>query len=389
MPLSTMTILWIYDMPLIPEAGGTERITSLVSKGLTECGHTCMGILQFRENSEKMLYGTEQVMDLYKFLMENHVDIVINQIAYSKWLLSDFLIRGGSQWHEEGGKIISCLHFDPCNPSYIQLLKSSEHLNIRQRILILRHYLLQPYYRRKKQREEGAVYNFIYDNSDRMVVLSSSHFGYLKSVMRRSEYSKLDSIGNPLTFSDIADPKIIDSKSKTAIVCARMSEYHKRISIILKAWKLTKKHHAAKDWKLVIIGEGPDLDRYKRFVAEKHIEEVFFLGQQSPAAYYEKASILLLASSAEGWGLTITEGLQYGVVPVVMDSSSVYREIIEPLYNGILTPNDDLKAFSKAIRKLMDTPERLHAMQRNALVSAHRFTLDKAIGKWNKLLASI
>lgn len=30
-----MTILWIYNMPLVPEAGGTERITSLVAKGLT------------------------------------------------------------------------------------------------------------------------------------------------------------------------------------------------------------------------------------------------------------------------------------------------------------------------------------------------------------------
>ena len=28
------TILWMYNMPLVPEAGGTERITSLIRNGL-------------------------------------------------------------------------------------------------------------------------------------------------------------------------------------------------------------------------------------------------------------------------------------------------------------------------------------------------------------------
>lgn len=36
-----------------------------------------------------------------------------------------------------------------------------------------------------------------------------------------------------------------------------------------------------------------------------------------------------MTSSAEGWGLTLTESLQRGVVPVVMNSSPVFSEIIE------------------------------------------------------------
>ena len=93
-----MTVLWIYDMPLVPEAGGTERITALVAKGLSERGHRCMGILQFNEHSGSMTYGSERVTDLYSFLKENKVDVVINQIAYASWLLADFLARGGNWW---------------------------------------------------------------------------------------------------------------------------------------------------------------------------------------------------------------------------------------------------------------------------------------------------
>lgn len=384
-----MTILWIYNMPLVPEAGGTERITSLIVKGLSVHGYNCMGILVFDHDSGTMTYMDEPIVDLYEFLRDNQIDVVINQIAYATWLLESFLAHGGNRWHSEGGKIISCLHFDPCNPSYIQLLRSCEHLNIQQHFSLLKHYIFKPYYRKQQQLKEGSTYNYIYDNSDRMVVLSASHFKYLKLVMRRSEYSKLYSIGNPLTFPDIADRSVIDRKSKTAIVCARMSEYHKRISFILRAWKLIKKYSVAKDWHLIIIGDGPDLPRYKRLVTNEIINDVQFLGQQSPAPYYETTSILLIASSAEGWGLTITEGLQNGVVPVIMDSSSVYRDIIQPFYNGILTPNNNIKAFSKAIKFLMENPNRLQEMQLNALNSANLFTLEKTIEKWLRLLSSL
>ena len=382
-----MTILWIYNMPLIPEAGGTERITSLVAKGFTSLGHNCMGILVFNESNHSMTYEDNTITDLYTFLKENHVDVVINQIAYATWLLSDFLARGGARWHKEGGKIISCLHFDPCNPSYIQLLNSCEKLTLLQYVLFIKHILFKPYYRRRQQQAEGAVYNYIYDNSDALVALSESHFQYMKTVMNRLEYTKLYAIGNPLTFPEIANESIVDKKTKTVLVCARMSEYHKRITYILKSWKLVKSTGNADDWQLVIIGDGPDLDRYKRFVIDKDIKEVVFLGQKSPKKYYETASILLLSSSAEGWGLTITEGLQNGVVPVVMNSSSVYEDIIQHLYNGVLTPNSDIRAFSKAILMLLSEPHRLRAMQINALHSAYRFTLQKTMDKWSGLLS--
>lgn len=381
-----MTILWIYNMPLVPEAGGTERITSLVAKGLTARGYRCLDILVFSEHDRSMSYRGEPVADLYTFLTENKVDIVINQIAYARWLLEAFLEQGGKRWHQEGGRIVSCLHFDPCNPSYIQLLRSCERLTALQHIILLKHYLLYFYYKHKQQQHEGTAYNYIYDNSDFMVCLSETHFPYLKKVMARNDYSKLRAIGNPLTFPDIAPISITDQKTKTVIVCARMSEYHKRISLILKAWKFVKRNEASRDWKLLVIGDGPDLLRYKRIATETRLEDVEFLGQQSPEPYYRKASMLLLSSSAEGWGLTITEGLQNGVVPVVMNSSSVYGSIVTNHYNGLLTPNNNCQAFAKAILMLMSDSQRLYAMQLNALESAKRFILGATMEKWEELL---
>ena len=381
-----MTILWIYNMPLIPEAGGTERITSLVVGGLSERGHKCMGILEFKEGSEQMMHEGKDVADLYSFLRDNRVDVVVNQIAYTTWLLSDFLDRGGRRWHDEGGKIISCLHFDPCNPSYKQLLKSQEHLSLRSRMDIVKHTVLSVYYRQRKEKLEGDVYNYIYDNSDVFVILSERHKPYMDKVMKRKNYHKITAINNPLTFPVIAGEDTLDTKKKTVLVCARMSEYHKRISIVLKAWKVLKNRGVTRGWTLKIVGEGPDLERYRHYVEKNSLDNVVFYGMQDPLPFYKEASVLMLASSAEGWGLALTEALQNGAVPVVMNSSAVYADIIDNGYNGCLTPNGNLSSFVRHMKTLLTEPCRLRTMQRNALESAHRFKIDKTISRWEAII---
>lgn len=369
-------------MPLIPEAGGTERVTSLVAKGLTQLGHNCMGIMVFNRENGSITYNGIVISDLYAFLTEHKVDVVINQIAYDIWLLSAFLQNGGDHWKKEGGRIISCLHFDPNNPSFIQLLKSEEKLTTSQKISFLIHIILYPYYKLKKERIEGHIYNFIYDHSDLFVILSDKHKIYLKQVMRRMNYNKIISINNPPTFDEIISPQSLCKKQNIILVCARMSEYHKRISIILKTWKRLQKKGLTSDWQLKLVGDGPDIEHYKHYANIHKLQNIEFCGKQDPLPYYRKASILLLTSSAEGWGLTLTEALQNGVVPIVMNSSTVYTEIINDGFNGYLTPNGSIAKFTFRVQQLMNNPAILHNLQKNALISASQFSKAKILRKW-------
>ena len=378
-----MTILWIYNLPLKPEAGGTERITSLVAKGLSLRGHHCMDILVFDEHTGTMNYRSESILDLYRFLKEHRVDVVINQIAYSSWLLDMFLNKGGEKWRKEGGKIISCLHFDPKNPSYLYWLKSKYHKTWMDWLQIAKATMFQKYYTLRQEQNEGSIYNHIYEHSDYFVALSPTHFPYLRKVMKRSEYQRLIAINNPLTFDNISTPEILQKKKNIVLVCARMSEYHKRISLILKTWKLLqKKYPIADNWTLKIVGEGSDLDNYRKYVRTKRITHLQFEGQQSPEAYYQEASLLLLTSSAEGWGLTITEGLQRGVVPIVMNSSPVFNEMIRDNIDGFITPNNNINLFAEKIACLMTDAKLRKKMQLTALKSAETFSLENTMDKW-------
>lgn len=384
-----MRILWIYNLPLIPEAGGTERITSLVAKGLTGYGHTCLGILEFKQHSDEMIYQGKSEPDLYKFLREHKVDVVINQIAYDKWLLERFLEKGGGRWRREGGKIISCLHFDPKNPSSIQFLKSVYKPTFNQRLQLCKQYILRPYYKNLQEKKEGENFRYVYENSDSLVCLSGSHIPYMLRVMGFKDHKKLIAINNPLTFEGNLAEDEIDNKQKIVMVCARMSEYHKRISLILKGWKRIKGDNRSDGWVLKLVGDGPDLFRYKEYVANHKIKDVEFLGSMNPLPIYQKASILLVTSSAEGWGLTITEAMQNGVVPVVMDSSTVFHEIITDCYSGYITPNNDVKSFANIILNLMHDSERLIAMQKNALADSHRFNFETTMDKWQQLITKL
>lgn len=91
-----MNILFIYDSPLLPEAGGTERATSFVMTELTRRGHNCIGIIHWdQQNPDVHFLNGKKIGSLYEFLKENQIKVVVNQIAFHPRFLCQFLAHGG------------------------------------------------------------------------------------------------------------------------------------------------------------------------------------------------------------------------------------------------------------------------------------------------------
>lgn len=199
----------------------------------------------------------------------------------------------------------------------------------KEKIDAIKRYLIAPYYENKEERSIKNIYKYLYENSDYFVMLSKTHFPYFTSLLKLNDYKKLRAIPNPLTFPDISSPDIILNKKKQVLVVARMSEYHKRISSALKTWKIITQKYLINDWELILVGDGPDLQQYKNYAERNNLSGIRFEGQKNPNDYYKNASIFLMTSSAEGWGLTLTEAMERGVPSVVMESSPVFRDIID------------------------------------------------------------
>ena len=57
-----------------------------------------------------------------------------------------------------------------------------------------------------------------------------------------------------------------------------------------------------------------------------------------PIQHYKEASIFLLTSDLEGFGLVVIESMSYGVVPVVYGSYEAIYDIIDNGKSGLITP---------------------------------------------------
>ncbi|MBP3614839.1 MAG: glycosyltransferase [Bacteroidaceae bacterium] len=382
-----MNIAWLYNKSLNKCVGGTERATILAIEMIKLLGHNSFANIIIDEKG--LFFEDTPIDDLYQFLKSKKIDIVINQIGYSKVLLKSFLERGGGKWRQEGGKIVTYMHFDPKMMRDLDYFLSLKDKRIKDYLIICKLYLLKQYYSKKERNIYADIYRYLYNESDKYVTLSPTHFPYLKSLLQLETYNKLYAINNTLTFPDISSPEILDYKDKTVLLVARLSEVHKKISVALKVWKNISRKSKYLDWTFKIVGDGQDMQRYKDYVKKNRVERVSFEGEKNPEPYYSKASLFLMTSPSEGWGLTITECLQRGVVPVIMNTSPVFSEIVVNNKCGILVENYNIEEFQNAVEKLMDDAALRSTMAVNALKRAELFSKENTLKKWKELIENI
>ena len=117
-----------------------------------------------------------------------------------------------------------------------------------------------------------------------------------------------------------------------------MDYENKRVNRIVEAWKVLYEKYV--DWELVLVGEGPYKSTLEEYIRRYDIQRVCFKGFQvsPPIQHYKEASIFLLTSDLEGFGLVVIESMSYGVVPVVYGSYEAIYDIIDNGKSGLITP---------------------------------------------------
>jgi len=102
--------------------------------------------------------------------------------------------------------------------------------------------------------------------------------------------------------------------------------------------------------KLVIVGDGEMRDTITLLITELGLEKhVIMTGNQAkPQHHLALMDIYLLSSLSEGTSMTLLEAMSIGKPCIVTDAGG-NPEVIQDQLNGLVTPNGDTKAFSKAI----------------------------------------
>ena len=226
---------------------------------------------------------------------------------------------------------------------------------------------------------------YVYRNSDRYVVLSESFVSLFQRFTKIGSTGKLAVIGNPLTLDTEGFQYDADSKEKLIIYVGRIDHNQKRVERVIETWERIAPD--LPDWRLEIVGDGPERERLEELALDKGLSRVSFEGFQDPIDYYKRASILLLTSEYEGFGLVIVEAMAFGCVPVVLGSYSAVFDIISNSKDGyIIDPPYDLGRYAQCVQTLAHDNENRIELAETALGSAEKFSLNHVVPKWEHLL---
>jgi glycosyltransferase involved in cell wall biosynthesis len=116
--------------------------------------------------------------------------------------------------------------------------------------------------------------------------------------------------------------------------------------------------HRRADTRLVLVGEGPELEAVREMIRQQALEgHVLLLGRRSDVArLLPAADLVLLTSVSEGIPLTLIEAMA-ARLPVVSTRVGGVEEIVQHGRTGLLAPAGDDAALADAILLLADDSE--------------------------------
>jgi N-acetyl-alpha-D-glucosaminyl L-malate synthase BshA len=136
--------------------------------------------------------------------------------------------------------------------------------------------------------------------------------------------------------------------------------------------------------RLLMVGDGPELAPAEESVRRRGLHEsVQFLGAQE---YLEDilplADLFLLPSEHESFGLAALEAMSAGVAVVATDNGGT-REIIEHGVNGFLHAPHDVDGMVATISRLLQYPEELRTVEREARRTAEeKFHVEASVARY-------
>jgi glycosyltransferase involved in cell wall biosynthesis len=112
---------------------------------------------------------------------------------------------------------------------------------------------------------------------------------------------------------------------------------------------------------------------------------VIFTGFQSkPADYLSLMDIFLLPSFTEGTSMTLLEAMSLGI-PTVATRVGGTPEIVDHEETGFLVESDDLAAFTRAIKNLLDQPvERIKMGNAAKVKFEQKFSVKQMVDQYTQ-----
>ena len=203
----------------------------------------------------------------------------------------------------------------------------------------------------------------------------------------RADYRELDGvrverIPNP---TPPLDGGVSALDAPVAVAAGRLTS-QKGFDLLIAAWAPVARRHPA--WTLRIYGGGPERAALEALVAAEGLQgRVELMGPtRELGKALAAASLFVLSSRFEGFGLVILEAMQAGLPVVSFDCPRGPGEIITGGRDGTLVPPEDVPGLTAAIEELVADPARRRAYATAALATAAAYEPGEIGARWEALI---
>lgn len=376
--------------------GGVQRVSCLLATGFRKKGikpyliYNNMSSTPSTFYESKLCYnGSADNNELESFIKDNRIGFVINNCVvssvYTGAEIKTVLERCNC-------KLIAIIHAKPdlikVTPSRYSLawvMRRSK--SIFTKISFLIKILFFPIYKNISNRKYIKWRKGIYNNSDRVVVLSRYYIDNLCNMLN-ADKTKVVSIPNPLNFEYTCSETDIDNKRNEVLIVSRLEESSKGLSRVFKAWRIIEMSNQNLNWQLTVVGSGVDKNYYQDLCSKYNLKNVIFEGHQKPFEYYKRAKIFVMASFHEGLPMTVLEAEQMGLAIVAINNFESLGDLVKDGVNGFLV-NDNIDLFAKKIQELIQSPSLCKKCAMASVEHSKRFLPQEIVDMWFKLFKDV
>jgi glycosyltransferase involved in cell wall biosynthesis len=199
------------------------------------------------------------------------------------------------------------------------------------------------------------------------------------------ELSNVVVIPDPLPFqTDVVSPLT----SKRVIAVGRYV-YQKGFDLLLQAWAIVEKQN--QDWELAIYGQG-ERAPYEQLIDTLKINRnrCHLYGPTDSIQHeYFKSSVLAFSSRFEGFGMVLVEAMSCGLPVVSFDCPCGPKDIVTNHVDGLLVHNGNVRQFADSLLILLNNPEELLHLSKNAQEKSKNYSLDVLALRWKRMFDTL
>jgi len=143
---------------------------------------------------------------------------------------------------------------------------------------------------------------------------------------------------------------------------------------------------------LVIVGDGEERAALELQAAATGFRSIRFCGfrnQSELPGFFDLATVFVLPSRHEPWGLIVNEVMNAARPVIVSDDVGCAPDLIEDGVNGCIYPVGDVSALTSALRRVLEKPGTAEAMGERAFERIQRWSFEEDIQGLRKALAAV